>query len=202
MSDTIPKPIMTKAQADKIIAEANPQKLYKDKEAEILETKFQNLANDRATREPLPGPTSEAFTEDEIVVNTPSGGTVSIRKMKAIDITIFKLIDSPFYKLIMNDIQPDPKDTNPMKALFPDEELLYQVVYQFTHPAKDVYKLIKQGKNKFDEVVIEDIGVTYSPADLLVVVEAVLGHIGMVNSAKVALEAPPTEDDKKKLISS
>ena len=71
-----------------------------------------------------------------------------------------------------------------MKALFPDEELLYQVVYQFTHPAKDVYKLIKQGKNKFDEVVIEDIGVTYSPADLLVVVEAVLGHIGMVNSAK------------------
>ena len=59
--------------------------------------------------------------------------------MKAIDITIFKLIESPFYKMIMGDVKSESGD-EVIKELFADEETIYLFVYQFINPAKEIYR--------------------------------------------------------------
>lgn len=196
----VPNATMSVEEANKIKASINVEQLYKDNAERIVEEQLRNLSNTRAEREPLPGVTAEALDSDNLTVKT-SIGIVEVRRMVAVDITIFKLSDSPFYSLIMGDIKDTDEQSSDkiFKTLFPDEELLYSVVYQFTHPAKFIYNLVKKDKDQYKDKVIEEmIDKEYSPADLTLLVETILKHVGMVNAAKVDFEETKPDDDKKK----
>jgi hypothetical protein len=187
------------ADAEAFIKDLNPQKIISDKANEILEIQKMSIANERASREPIPGVTAEAFNSDETVIVNTSVGDVKIRKMVIADMTIFKLTDSPFYKLMMGDINVDESD-DMLKKLFPDEEYLNSLVYQFTTPVKDVYKLVKKSKEEYYETVTEHVGFIYQPTDILNIVDAIIKHIGMVNSSHVEFKSASgnNQDDKKK----
>ena len=190
------QPKINQAEADKIIAAINPEKIIAEHKTDLAEAQMANLANERAMREPLPSDIAEALDMTPIQVKT-SVGDVEIRPMKAIDITIFKITDSPLYKIIMGDIGDTP-DASAFKTMFPDEEVLYGVIYQFTHPAKDVYKLVKKDKLAYKEIVIEEIGTAYTPKDMVDLVGAILAHIGMTNNVKADFEAPASENEGEK----
>ncbi len=187
------KPQMTTTQADQILNDMNIQAIIDVNKSKLEDARLTNIVNDRAEREPLPFIVEQAMEGDYLVVNK----NIKIRKMKAIDLTIFKLIESPFYKLIMGDVNGD--DQNAMKTLFPNEELLFQVVHQFTHPAADVYKAVKAGIESYKELVIIEVGEKYTPAELVEIVQVVLEHIGMVDRARVGFEGPTSDDKKKQL---
>lgn len=189
------RPTMSKDEAAKILKDLNPDKIIKDNEEKMTDAILQSMSNDRASREPLPGAVNDAFDiTDDITIQT-SEGDVTIRKMKTIDITIFKLTDSPFYKLIMGDLKEKGDVDKDFKAMFPDEELIYLLIYQFTHPAKEIYRMVKKNKELYKETATEEVGTKFSPADTLVLIESIMKHIGLVHNAKVDFQEIQSEQD-------
>jgi len=182
---------------NKILASIDFNKIIDQNIVKIEKAQIESIASDRANKEPIPESTMETFVDNDLIVAT-SIGNVKIRKLKALDITIFKLTDSPFYKLYMGDVTEDGTEKEVFSKIFPDEEVLFQVVYQFTNDIKEVYKLAKQGKEKYYATAIESVGFIYEPADVLLLVNSILNHIGLVNKARVSFEEPV--DDKKKVI--
>lgn len=204
-SSALIRPQITKEDHDKILKDLNPDKIIKDSEGKLTDAILESMSNDRASREPLPGAVNDAFDIDGNLMVKTSMGEVTIRKMKTIDITIFKLTDSPFYKLIMGDLKETKNADDDFKTMFPDEELIYLLIYQFTNPAKEIYKMVKRDKEAYKENATLDIGDKFTPADTLLLVEAIMQHIGLVHSAKVEFQAIQPEgdvsiDSKKKLM--
>lgn len=194
------QPHISKVEHDRIIAAMNPDKIIAENKPKTEEAIMESLSNERASREPLPGPAEFIFNNDPLTVKT-SIGEVVIRPMKAYDINIFKLINSPFYRVIMNDIE------NGQSSMFTTEEESYELIYQFTHPCKDVYQLFKRGPEVFRDVVIEEVAFVYNPQDAALLVEKIMSHIFQVNMARTNFDVAAQETsggetlDKKKLMS-
>jgi len=176
-------PTMTKEQNDALLAQINVAKVYEEMKPKTDAAIIESMANERAAREPLPGVTEFAFTNEPLTVKT-SIGKVTIRPMVSYDINIFKLINSPFYQIIMGD-KEESKD-----GLFADAEESYELIYQFTTPVKEVYKAYKKGKDTFRDIVMEEVAFKYNPADASLLVNEIMKHIFHVNLTRVQFDAP------------
>lgn len=201
MSNDQPK--MTHQQQSDLLKNLDVAKIIEVNKDKLQNLSMESAANARAEREPIPTTVSEAFTGNDIVVKT-SAGNVSIRKMLALDITIFKLTDSPFYKLIMGDLDENKDEPikDSFKKMFPNEEVIFALIYQFTRPVKEIYRAVKKNKQEYHDMVMETIGGEYENNDILILMNAILQHIGVVNEAKIqfdAVEQISDGEDKKKL---
>lgn len=181
-------PKMDANKAAEILKSLDPKKIIEGSKDKIVEAQMASLANERAAREPLPGAYVNAFNKEPLVVKT-SIGDITIRNMVLYDINVFRLIDSPFYKIIMGDSVSTP-DTN-KNALFSTEEEAIELIYQFTHPVKEVYQLFKQGREAFKDTVMEEVAFKYNPIDAALLVEKIMLHVFDVQMAKVNFEASP-----------
>ena len=89
-----------------------------------------------------------------------------------------------------------------VNKVFSEDEESYELIYQFTHPCKEVYQLIKKGREVFRDKVMEDTAFTYNPIDAGLLVEKIMSHIFKVNLARtqfdVMEQSPNTDDDSKK----
>src|ERR1035437_544477 len=188
-------PKMNVDEADTILKALDRKKIIAGSKDKMDSAIMESMSNERASREPLPGAYVNAFNKEPLVVKT-SIGEVTIRNMVLYDINVFRLIDSPFYKIIMGD-SVDNKN-----ALFSTEEEAIELIYQFTHPVKEVYQLFKQGKEVFKDKVMEEVAFKYNPIDAAILVEKIMLHVFDVQMAKVGFEAPPetesVDDTKKK----
>ena len=141
---------------------------------------------------------ADIFNIEPLTVKT-SIGDVIIRPMVAYDINIFKLINSPFYQIIMGD-----KVKEEDNQLFASEEESYEMIFQFTHSPKICYELFKKGKDAYKDKVMEDVSFVYNPADAAMLVQKIMEHIFKVNIARVDFTAPESTDSdidgKKNLI--
>jgi hypothetical protein len=185
---------ITLEQQNAMLAAINPNKILNDNKEKMANAIDESMANERASKEPIPLTTEGIFTDNELMVNT-SVGIIKVRKMKAIDISIFKLTDSPFYKVIMGDVG----DKNSINSIFPEEETIFALIYQFTHSAKEVYQLVKKSKEEYHNMVMETVGFIYEPSDIILLMSEIIKHIGLVNQGKVELSTSHDEDDKKKV---
>jgi len=191
-------PRMTKEQHDKIIAAMPVDKILKDALPKIETATEESLANERAAREPLPSVSEGIFALEPLDIST-SKGKMTIRPMVAYDINIFKMINSPFYQIMMGDL----KDEKQMAQLFTTDEEMYSLVYQFTTPPKDIYYLVKEkGLQAFKDKAME-IAFGYNPQDVTNMVSAIILHVFKINLARIQFQSPePSEGgDKKKLMS-
>jgi len=177
-----------------VIVEQNKDKI----ETSLMES----AANERAQREPIPSTINYAFVEDGTTVKLKSGKEVKIRSMKALDVNIFKIWDSPFHKLMMGD-----ETEKSIKSLAINEEIMEIFIYQFTHDVKEIYKAAKKNKDEFMQNAIIDTGVNYNQAEMGDLMMAILEHITLVNQARMNFVTPDSapedpslsEEDKKKL---
>jgi|ERR1035437_38648 hypothetical protein len=185
-------PKMNKDEAAKIIAAMNVEKIISNASPKIEEAQMESMANERATREPLPGAYNNAFTTEPLTVKT-SIGDVVIRPMVSYDINIFKLINSPFYSIMMGDTV-----TASDNQLFATEEESYEMIFQFTHSPKECYQLFKKGKDAYRDKVMEDVSFVYNPFDAAMLVEKIMSHVFNVNMARVDFTIPESNVDKKK----
>lgn len=189
-----PTPTITQKEYDNMIRSINVQKVINDSGTKIVEVQMKEAAEARAEKEPLPGAYGDFFNNTDLKV-TLSFGEVTIRPMVAYDVNVFKLINSPFYRLMMGD-EVSSGDQN---SLFAGEEEAYELIYQFTHDPKEIYRLFKKGKDIFHDQVMEDIAFKYNPSDAAIMVKEIMNHIFKVNMAKVQFDvSQPEESDKKK----
>lgn len=192
-------PKIDKREAERILSKINVSEVIKGATPQIEEAQLASMANERAAREPLPGAYGDVFDTQPIQVHT-SVGDVTIRPMVAYDINIFKLINSPFYQIMMGDKVQRSVDNQ----LFATEEESYEMIFQFTHSPKVCYELFKKGKDAYRDKVMEEVSFVYNPAEAAMLVEKIMEHIFKVNMAKVSFEAPETPDvdvgGKKNLI--
>ena len=175
----------------------NPDKIIRDSTPQIENAQLESMANDRAAKEPLPGAYADAFNTEPLTVKT-SIGDVVIRPMVAYDINIFKLINSPFYQIMLG----DKIDKNITNQLFTSEEESYEMIYQFTHTPKECYQLFKKGKEAYKDKVMEEVSFVYNPAEAAMLIETIMSHIFKVNMARVDFTTPEPDEsggDKKKL---
>jgi hypothetical protein len=183
-------PHMDANKAAEILKALDPSKIISGSQAKIEEAKMASMANERASREPLPGPASKIFNTESLTVKT-SIGEVTIRPMVSYDINIFKLINSPFYSILMGDTIKTEAN-----QLFTTEEESYEMIWQFTHSCKEAYNLFKKGKEAYRDKVMEDISFVYNPADAVMLVEKIMQHIFNVNMARVDFTVPETNNDQ------
>src|ERR1035437_547475 len=184
-------PKMNVDEADTILKALDRKKIIAGSKDKMDSAIMESMSNERASREPLPGAYVNAFNKEPLVVKT-SIGDVTIRNMVLYDINVFRLIDSPFYRIIMGDSALLVDNKN---SLFSTEEEAIELIYQFTHPVKEVYKLFKQGKEAFKDKVMEEVAFVYNPIDAALLVEKIMMHVFDVQMAKVGFEAPPETED-------
>jgi len=91
-------------------------------------------------------------------------------------------------------------DWNEKSTLFADDEQSYELIYQFTHPVEEVYKLYKTGVDNYHDVVTQSVGFVYSPKDVADLLSSILKVIFHVDLKKVSFDSAKTEsgDDGKK----
>lgn len=189
---TLPKAEITPEQYAKLNNRLPIAKIWEEGKEKREDVCHQSMANERATKEPIPDVVNEAFTGLYQEVDT-SVGKVSLRKPTYADIKIFKLTNSPIYNIIMGDI-PET-DKVPI-----DQDAMVNLVYQFTHDAKEVYNDVLKDKEVWYERAFEEIGFIYQINDVLKLVECIMHNIGVSALAKKSFESAP-DDDKKKLTS-
>src|SRR5262245_1753898 len=112
----------------------------------VLQHGLERAALDRVSGDPLPGPLAQAFSNTEITI-----AGVTVRKVVASDWIILRELNSPVIRLIQ-ELRQNPNDDP--KVEVKDEEN-FEIVYQFTHTAKECRALLRHGKEYFREKALE-----------------------------------------------
>lgn len=107
---------------------------------------LERAALDRVSGDPLPGPLAQAFCDADIVA-----GGIPIRKVVPSDWIILRGLNSPIIRLI-EELRQNPNEDP--KLTVSDEEH-FEIIYQFTRPAKEGRQLLKQGKEVFRDKAVE-----------------------------------------------
>ncbi len=128
---------------------------------------IQSMATKRVIADPLPGPMLDAVANTDIEVNT-SQGKVILRPVVAYDFTIFKKINSPHYKTMIERDTPEG-----IASITIEDEELYEMIYQFSHPCKHIRELLKKGRDHFREIATEEVGDKYDINDLNLLLTAI-----------------------------
>lgn len=206
--------LLTKEEYGRIKNQA-PIPIPKELQAKLQAVSLSNVANERASREPFPDNTAEAFdpitpevevTNLDLVGKKDKAGNpinpiekIIVRPIVPADLRTFKLTNSPLYQLLVGDIQ---KEEDAITKFSIEENSLYDLVWQFTHTSREASALAKQGPEAFHDMSF-DLAHKYSADDLLKITQVVIGYIGKANGAKTQFSTPQTQEeidagDKKK----
>ncbi len=151
-------------------------------------------ASKRAAKDPLPGPVFDAVLGQPIEVKT-SVDTVDVRPVVAYDFTLFKQLNGPVYRNMIEGAK-DAKDLE-----WTDEEG-YELVYQFTNPCKEIRAALKKGREYFTELALTEIGDKYTIQDITTIIMAIVKQIEVGFSTRVDHDViedkEKSVDDKKK----
>lgn len=141
----------------------------------VQEYELRAMAASRAGHDPLPGPLSGAFLDQEIKVLD-----VSVRPVVAFDMAMFKKLDSPLYRQML---EPE----NAASIQFTEEEG-WEMCFQFTRPCREVRAALAKGREAFRESATQAFGDKYRPQDITKIVDAIAEQIKRVFSTAVAHE--------------
>jgi hypothetical protein len=129
---------------------------------------LRQMASDRASADPFPGPLSEAFCKGAIQV-----GEFQVRKIVASDWKILKALDSPILKFIQEMIQ-DPGQVPDVPVNDVEE---WEVCLQFTRDPESVRELLSKGREVFRSAATKEIGDTVEAETVKIIVACVAEHI-------------------------
>jgi hypothetical protein len=102
-------------------------------------------AQARANREPLPGALSDAF-KPKLDIDVRG---FKVRPVKHNDIRIFKYLDDPFYKQMLE---------GGTEALKPTQDEIVELCYQFTRPAVEAWMELQKGREHYRLQAMREFG--------------------------------------------
>jgi len=158
-----------------------PEKL----EASVVES----AATQRVVSDPLPGPMLDAVANQELDVMT-SKGKVTFRPVVIYDFTIFKKLNSPHYRTML-----EANSGVKMEEMNIEDEELYEMIYQFTHSCKEIRAVLKKGREHYRELTTEEVGDKYNIQDLGVLLTGVATQI---QNGFATMMAHGVDEDKDK----
>jgi hypothetical protein len=138
------------------------------------------LASERAAADPTPGPLAQVFQNGDIQV-----GDFMVRKLYPVDLAIFKILDSPIHKMMLEAQKP----TEIQDAVETTNEDEWCLVLQFTMPAIEAYKLAKRGKQAFEDEAVQRVGVDMPLVKPAQIIAAIIEQIGRAFKTRVNYEA-------------
>ena len=168
-------------------------------QAKLEEAIVSAAATSRVVSDPLPGPMLDAVANQELEIKT-SRGVVVLRPVVVYDFTLFKKLNSPHYRTMLEQANSEFK-TDELNV---EDEELYEMIYQFTHTCKEVRTELKKGREQFREVATAAIADYFNMDDLQVLLEGVATQITKGFATMTAHGVPdkegeaPDELDKKK----
>lgn len=182
------KPELTGEDAGAILKEIQDgvNKMLEGKKEQLQELQLQQMAGQRAENVPLPGNVKKAFENKDVTIET-SVGPVLIRKKMLIDTEIFELTNSPIYQAQLN-------NTDSVKF---EGSYLCDLIYQFTHTAREAYALASTDIKKYHKEALE-LGFIYDALDTEKLCSAILGEIIFANESKIGAKSTDDVEDKKK----
>lgn len=154
----------------------------------LEEAVVSTAATSRVVADPLPGPMLDAVANTELEVMT-SKGKVTFRPVVVYDFTIFKKLNSPHYRTML-----ERENNAELSAMNIDDEELYEMIYQFTHSCKEIRQVLKQGREQFRELATEEIGDKYDISDLNILLQGVATQIQKGFSTMMAHGAKEEEN--------
>jgi hypothetical protein len=148
--------------------------------------------NSVAERQLLPNKIESVLEGNDLKV-TVGDRIIFVRKMVAADWAVMKMTDNPIYLTMVGKMSEEEMD---LKLRVPGEEM-FDFVYQFTHPIKDVYKLAKN-VDEYHSRATEEIGFVYSVNELTAIAATIMDFFKQVNQSRSEFEASdaPVEDKK------
>jgi predicted DNA-binding protein (UPF0278 family) len=150
------------------------------------------VATNRVVSDPLPGPMLNAVANQELEIIT-SRGKVILRPVVIYDFTIFKKINSPHYRTMLEAANKDIEETD----LKIEDEELYEMIFQFTHSCKEIRAILKKGREYFREVATESIADRYSMPDLEILLNGLAKQIQSGFATMVAHDVETKENDSE-----
>lgn len=144
------------------------------------------MASERAAADPLPGPLVNLFVNGDIEVEG-----VKVRKAWMGDQVIFKILDSPIHRLILES-QKEKNLQEPVDCSTEDEMML---IWQFTHPIKEAYELAKQGKSAFESKAMTEVGMEMDCVKPKIIIEAIMKQIAAAFQLKMTYAADAKEGE-------
>jgi hypothetical protein len=158
-------------------------------EKRLYEHGVEVMAGDRAAADALPGPLIHIFEDGSI-----EAGGQKVRKLFAIDEAIFKIIDSPIYKMMLESAKPKAAQ-EPVDCSDEDEWML---VLQFITPPIEAYKFAKQGKKAFEEAAILKAS-NMGMIEIKQVIQAIMEQITRAFGTKLNYAADESAEGEKSL---
>lgn len=146
-----------------ILCPAGTPELYPGQAAQLARRASRNAAMSAANTEPLPGPLLDAFGG---VPQSIAGLTV--RPLVHFDFVILRKLESP----LLRQLQSAGGDTSKPATEFSDEQG-YEMVFQFTRPAREAAAVLAKGKEEFRRRALEEIGMTLGPVEVALLIKAV-----------------------------
>lgn len=118
----------------------------------VKEFYLKSEAQKRAGADPIPGAAGDAFSLHGDIKIGSSG--ITVRRVVASDWQIFKAIDSPILKVLL-ELRQNPNSEVEVEVTT-DEE--WEMAYQFTRPVSECRKALVNGKDAFTQAAREHIG--------------------------------------------
>lgn len=143
---------------------------------------IEQMANDRAEADPLPGPLLNAFSPGAIKV-----AGHHVRKFVAYDHVLLKLLNSPLHLTMLELAKPEDKREE-VKSTDQEE---WDLCLQFTTPCKEVAGLIEKDVEGFHRLAKEQFGMGESSEVVKLILLGVLQQVAnnILTGNKYAAEA-------------
>jgi hypothetical protein len=125
---------------------------------------IESMAAKRAESNPLPGSLGDAFLSGPITI-----AGHEVRKLVASDYVIFKFLDSPILRQLLELSKAADKQES---VSFTDEEE-WEMCWQFIHTPRECRELMKKGRESFRELCSVEIGDSFSPEQTKLIVLAI-----------------------------
>jgi len=171
-----------KGQTTPAAAEAEPVKeLFPGHAAELARRERRVAATAQANADPLPGPLADVFGH---VPQTIAGLTV--RPLVHYDFVLLKKLGSPLLDQLS---KVGSGDEGKSETPFTDEQG-YEMIYQFTRPAKLAAAVLARGREVFAQAALEEIGMSLGPVDVAALVVAVQREFVRAFSTAVKYGSP------------
>jgi len=129
---------------------------------------LEQMANDRAAADAMPGPLLNAFSEGSI----KAAGRL-VRKIVAYDYVILKTLNSPLHRMLLELAKPD--ELREKVDNEPSEE--WDLCLQFTIPCKEAANLLAQGAEAFHQASVERISMAWEPSEVELVILAIFEQL-------------------------
>lgn len=126
----------------------------------IGDAKLQSAASSRAASDPFPGPMAMVVDGGFVDVMT-SRGKITFRPLVASDLVVLRKLNSPVYRELLEMGTPEEART---KVEYTDEDV-FDIVYQFTNPIKEIRQLVKKGNDIYHETAMSEVGDKFNVAD-------------------------------------